>query len=524
MENGNNGYERINGAFKTLSRVLFKREIGELGEFAEYLNEYTLPRKAGKSGISGKEVILTTDYPEGARVISQDEVGKLEFTPVEVNKIKDIDSLLEAVGENAVYCGNRVFGKNSNILRSDNVTNCHDVMEAQEVFHSKYCAYIAESRECEYCFGFFAHPFAKFCMRCVWGKDVARCFETYYCNNASDCMFCYNTSGCIESMFSFNQRGKRYVIGNLELPRDRYMEIKEKLVGEIADELAKNKRMPSLIEIPRKYGGLGKEVPEFSEGEDEDGGRAARISVAFASATKLVLGAELGPITRYEKWLQRYGLPIKRVRSVSGGLTHRVEKIPGIKDVPQERFMGDAEALEAGREKKLEPERYTLEGLRAGLSEIAYFTHEMRSGQSTGIVDTPITYSSHDIYKVFDSTESRHCGCTFAPVGGCEYVFGGKYRMLKSKFCINCYEPVDLASCFEVDSSYSSTNCYFCHNVENVDGGIFCFNVKGKRYAVGNTEVGKEEFMRIKKILLDYVVGELEKKGELELSILNMEK
>ncbi len=52
-------------------------------------------------------------------------------------------------------------------------------------------------------------------------------------------------------------------------------------------------------------------------------------------------------------------------------------------------------------------------------------------------------------------------------------------------------------------------------------GGIFCFNAKGKRYAVGNTEVGREEYLRIRKILLDYVVGELEGRGELGLSILS---
>ncbi|MFA6908218.1 MAG: hypothetical protein WC263_05320, partial [Candidatus Micrarchaeia archaeon] len=61
--------------------------------------------------------------------------------------------------------------------------------------------------------------------------------------------------------------------------------------------------------------------------------------------------------------------------------------------------------------------------------------------------------------------------------------------------------------------------CLFCHNCENVEEGILCFNLKGARYAILNQPVTKEGYMRVKRMLLSYINGELERKGGLERSI-----
>jgi hypothetical protein len=450
-------------------------------------------------------------------------VGKLEFRGVDANSIKDIDSLLEAVKENVVYCGNRRFGKNINVERSDNIVNSQNILNSQSVFHSKFCAYASLSRECDHCFGLFAHPFARFSMRCVWGMDITRCFEGYYCNNSSDCLFSYNMGGCADTLFSFNLRSARNAIGNVELTREKYAELKKKLMGEIVEELERGKRFPSLIEIVKEYGGVGDDAPEYAESREVREEKTGRISKSFETACKIVLGKEIGGILKYEEWLLGGSVPVKVVKGADGKEAHRIDSIvPGLKDVPKERFVGGEEALRLGREKKARIEGGMGIGkIFAEAGRIGYFTHEFRVGTSMGVVDTPISYSSVDTYKVFDTTNSRHSGCTFTSIES-EYVFGGKYRMLHSKACINCYESTSLSNCLEVDSSFNTTNSLFCHNCENLDGGIFCFNVKGRRYAVGNTEVGREEYLRIRKILLDYAASSLEGKGKLELSILEL--
>jgi hypothetical protein len=519
-------YEKLNDAFKSTSKILFRQEIGELKEFEPYLKGLLFPSSVRKSYISGKEVITAPDYPEDARIVSQDEIGQLEFAPLDVNRIKDIDSLLEAVSENAIYCGNRRFGKNSGVEKADNIMDCLNVFDANNLYTSKNCAYMSFSRSDEHCFGVFGYPDAKFCMRSSWGMGITRCFEVYYTNYSSDCFFCYNCAATNDAMFSFNLRGKRYAIGNLELPKERYLAIKEKLVGEIAQELEKKKKFVSLIDMPKVYGGVKDGKVEYNEPEERKAEKARKIDASFRTATKLVLGKELGPITDYADWLLEDNVEIKVVMGALGSETYKTNFVAGYKDLPVERLVNGEEAVELGRERKISIAEGEVPGVAEIMkraSEIAYFTQEMKMGENKDTFDTPILYSSTDTYRVFDSTECKHVGCLFG-VGMGSYCFGGRCRLLTSKFCFKCYNSGDLSNCFEVDGSYSSTGCLFCHNVENVDEGIFCFNVKGKRYAVGNTEVGREEFLRVKKILLDYVVGELEEKKKCELGIFNIRK
>jgi hypothetical protein len=517
-------YDKLNEAFKKTSKILFKQEIGELRDFEEYFRETMFPVDMRKSFISGKAVMTTQYYPKDARIVSQDELGQVEFAPVDVNRIKDIDSLLEAVGENVIFSGNRRFGKNSGIERCDSVTDCVNNYEGYGNWKVKNAAYASLHRESEYTFGVSGYPGAKFCIRGLWGMNSSRCFESYYTNFCNDCYFSYNNSGCDEMLFSFNQRNKRHVIGNLGLEKEKYLGLKWKLVGEMAQALSRKKKMVSIMDIPRVYGGLKDKKAEYHEPAERRSKKAEKINRAFAAATRVVLGHELGPITDYEGWLLGNSIVVEAVEGAMGGETYKPDSVPMLKDTPVGRLVGGEEALELGREKKISLKGEGLESVLGEVAEIAYYTHEFKVGECADNFDNPIAYGSVDIYRVFDATHSKHCGCTFTPTRNSEYVFGGKIRLLQAKFCINCYEPTELTNCLETDASNSSTGCYFCHNVENCNDCIFCFNVKGKRYAVGNTEVGREEFLRVKKILLDYVVGELEEKKKCGLGIFNIKK
>jgi hypothetical protein len=51
---------------------------------------------------------------------------------------------------------------------------------------------------------------------------------------------------------------------------------------------------------------------------------------------------------------------------------------------------------------------------------------------------------------------------------------------------------------------------------------MFCFNTKNKRYAIGNVEVGREEYMRIKSLVMASILSELEKTHALRHDIFNV--
>ncbi|HIH31005.1 TPA: hypothetical protein HA243_06420 [Candidatus Micrarchaeota archaeon] len=79
----------------------------------------------------------------------------------------------------------------------------------------------------------------------------------------------------------------------------------------------------------------------------------------------------------------------------------------------------------------------------------------------------------------------------------------------------------------ELDKEWKSTcrecsDSWFCHNVEGMQNALFCFNTKSKRYAVGNAEVGKEQFGRAKRMVQDYVLQSLEEKKSVPLSVFNV--
>ena len=75
-----------------------------------------------------------------------------------------------------------------------------------------------------------------------------RCFDSYLCVSSSDLYSCFNCKNCMDAMFCFNQNSKRHAIGNLELPKEKYLVIKKKLLSEIAEELEAKKRFPSVFE------------------------------------------------------------------------------------------------------------------------------------------------------------------------------------------------------------------------------------------------------------------------------------
>ncbi|MBI5061006.1 MAG: hypothetical protein HZB67_01710 [Candidatus Aenigmarchaeota archaeon] len=100
----------------------------------------------------------------------------------------------------------------------------------------------------------------------------------------------------------------------------------------------------------------------------------------------------------------------------------------------------------------------------------------------------------------------------------CENMFGC-HGCLHSKFSIHAYNSTNVTRCFEVEGCENSSDLLFCHNCEGTSNAILCFNAKNLRYAVGNVEVGPDEFARVKKILLDYAISELREKKMLNADI-----
>jgi len=507
--------EKINADFKKTCKILFGQEIGELKEFAPYLSESNWPYVMGGSCVSGKQVMLSgPHYSKSARFASQEEIPSLKFAPVSINDIKDIDSLFAAAAENAVYCGNKIFGKSIGVETADNIVDSIEVHKSHDIYQSKYMAYCSVGRFAESSYGVNNFQFARNSMRChiCFLKGAQRCFETYLTSGISDSYYTMNCTSCTDLMFSFNLRSKSNCIGNRQLTRERYLALKQKLVSEMAEKLKKDKRLFSLADMFRGASGEEKELEGISPETEK----------ALSTALRIVLQKEHKEVARLTPWLEKRAVKVRRTKGAGGAsvLKYETPTLKGIaasKLAPLEMALQSAtKCIELG-----EGETPSLGEVAKRAAATALLTLEMNEGNNLNVRQAPVKYDSTDTERLWFSLHSKHSGMS-SIVTDSEYCFGGYIRILESQFCVSCNNITKCSGCFECDSCFSCRNCLFCHNCENVEEGILCFNLKGARYAILNQSVSKEEYMRVKRMLLDYINGELEKKGALERSVFSL--
>jgi hypothetical protein len=518
-ENQNFNFAAVDAAWRTTCKILFGQEVGGLREFEPYLKEAMLPFVIAKSSVSGKDVFMSSPlYPKGARFIASDELDALKAKaankPISINDIKDIDSLFRAASENMVYCGSKAFGRNANVSLVDNAIDCIDVYYSHNVRNVKKGAYISCVRESEYVFGIPAFPKIHYSIRCLEGINANRMFETYYSNYCSDIYYSFNCYNCSDVIFGFNLRGKRHVIGNMELPKERYAELKKKLVGEISDGLKKNKRAFSISDLARMGAKEAKEEFELIPTTAPP----ALVEKAWNSASKIVLGEEKKGIADYAPWLQRHALPVRKLKGKFGTDTYKpllplVGSIPAAVLCTREEAMKESKPLVAEGEVGL-----PLKQIAALVAKKASMTMEMVEGTTREVPEVTQAIDSTESWSEWDATSSTRSACSTGVIQS-SYIFGGYFRILDSEFCINCYDIVQLKRCLEVDSSSRCNNCHFSHNLEGCEECILCWNSKGLRYAVLNQQLPKDEYLKVKKMLLDYLNGELEKKKKVGRSV-----
>jgi hypothetical protein len=253
----------------------------------------------------------------------------------------------------------------------------------------------------------------------------------------------------------------------------------------------------------------------------------AELETQFRGTTRLLLGTELSGIDDYGEWLGRHvPLPYPAKSAVSGKEVWVAPPHNYLK-----RYFGKSRLISMDEFEKVNKSPFTSKDLEgAGVKEIlakilkpvAYYCGNFRyqeyendeKSSGTGGNSRNISHCE-DVY--FGAKNCAYCNFTSYS----ESMFGCNGSP-NSKFCIHVHNSVNVVRSFEVDGCSNSSDLYFCHNCEAMSHAILCFNAKNLRYAVGNVEVGPEQYARVKKLLLDYVVKELKAKKTLSLDIYNI--
>ena len=234
-------------AFSSTMKIIFGREQGNLSEKKEWLLE-KIPRiEEGKSCASGSRLLIPpnsnyTDYPRnrlitleeaefvGERLnISQEAAGKISF-----------ENAAQIISDIAYLCAEWRVGTQAGNVDCPSGIESTDCLMTVLPIESKACAYSYLARNSESLFGTYYTRYSQFCIRCYQSAKLSRCAECDNCRDCTDCLFCHNCENVRDSMFCFNVKNLKNAIGNVELPREKYLEIKKRVVDELNGQLGKD--------------------------------------------------------------------------------------------------------------------------------------------------------------------------------------------------------------------------------------------------------------------------------------------
>ena len=511
-------YEELNKDWKATCRIVLGDEIGELKDFNGWLKDYIPEFGKRKSHVSGKDVVFARkDYCADASFISLDELKERAIEPLTINEIKDIDSLAQAVSEKWEYAGSKEIGNSKFVEESDNIIDSQYVAESANIRKSShiYSSYFANDGS-KYVFGGNWVVNGEFLIKSQ-GRNVKRTFDNNWSEDCSDAYFSFFNIGCSEIMFCFFQRNRRHAIGNLQLDREKYAGLKRKLLDEVVQELKKSKSFPSI------YSMVPNEKPKISIRPmiRDEKGDIEPMRKAFSTTFNVIFKKEPGDMVEYEQWLMRHIMRAPELKSPFGSKVYRSDSIDEFWRFPEKRIISQDESVEMGLADihMDEPQFGSIESIRKGLWKIGFFVGRLWM-QERNCIDCPLAYRGVNMYKVNDTGYSENGGMCGTLLDS-KYVFGCN-RVVNSQFCIDCYHSFTLNRCFELDACTKCTDSMFSHNCEGLTESMFCFNVKGKRHAIGNYSLPVEQYRKIRDSLVGQMGDEIIKNKTLKWDIYNV--
>jgi len=243
------------------------------------------------------------------------------------------------------------------------------------------------------------------------------------------------------------------------------------------------------------------------------------VGKSFSSTAKFLFGTELAPLAAYVQWLER-GLPFAIVEHKSRLSGKQVFMVPHPAYV---RIMGNVadidEALEVGKKalNEQEVESLSLANAANALAGISTTSPNIVWRENFDTAQSACYGPTQHCYRIAFSWWDKYCSCSY-DVRTCSHVHGCS-ELDDCNFCIKCHQSSKLQRCFEVDESSNCSDCYFCHNVENCHDCMFCFNAKNLKNAIGNAQYPREDYLRIKKMVLAEIGARLEKDKKLPWDI-----
>ncbi len=517
--------QTLESRWKSTCKTVLGEEIGSLRQHLGSISLHTNPIIMKKSSISGKPVSYLLDfYAKDSKWISLDEIN-YDSRPekIDLSGAKSLESIAKLTNGVAYYCGNVVIGNSGNVAGSSNIMDCHYLLNCTQIGNSKYLVHCTLGRECEDCFGGNAVAESRSCIRCHETTRDSRSFELWMSQSCSDCYYSFGLRNCQDCIFCFNLRNKRYCVGNVQVSKGEYETIKKKVISQAVKQLKESGSAPSMFDLISRSSMQKEALPQMPAAPEEKTDKSV-VEEAFKSTSKILFGFQLsGGLDTYSSWLGAYIHPTEFLNSCLSGRRIALTHYSNYNILPHERMVSLEEAYFLGERLSLSKEdalSLDLNNAHKKIGKLVYIASEWSEGSKSNLTDCNIYIDAVDCYRVAGAIYSKKCGYCFWPKSS-ESCFGSD-TLFSSSSCIRCYYSTKLSRCFELDSCSNCSDCYFSHNIENCAECMFCFNVKALKYAIGNVQYPKEEYLRLKKLMLGDIFQRLEKDKKLDVNIFNL--
>ena len=192
-----------------------------------------------------------------------------------------------------------------------------------------------------------------------------------------------------------------------------------------------------------------------------------------------------------------HGIEIpERRKTIEGGSTHtnygggKYVNQKEVEKLTEEGHMFPEEKIES-----MEEMGRLYSGLRSFLGDKSIDAQNMEKSDNV--------LASSEVYMSTNIVECKNVGFSYS-LFRCEYVYGSK-NSDSCSFSVRCQDSRLLNNCFEVSWSAKCTDSMFCHDSFDLRDCIFCFHLASKQYCIANRQYSREEYFRIKGMLLEHL-------------------
>ncbi len=245
-----------------------------------------------------------------------------------------------------------------------------------------------------------------------------------------------------------------------------------------------------------------------------------RLNKAWIDTTKILFGQGIGELKEFEHYLQGAAIG-QTVKSCFSGkpvwaASRQYSKKAKFFDYVQEQAKFDKLVFQPLNIKEIKD----IDSLLGAIRERLVYGGDKVLGNSKYVAHSDSIVDSTAILNSSMIIRSKYVAYSYTMRDN-EYTFGSTSSG-KSSYIVRCFYNTLLQRCFECSYSASSSDCYFSYNVHECTDNFLCFNLRAKRFMVGNVQLGQDSYRSLKAKLLAEIADELKANKKLDFSIMDL--